>query len=136
MTLKEENAILLESLSKMIDVVLWMSGSNDFSPEGQAFEGWKKAQSDIDNAHKLVDSYKKKEDNYYEETANAEGAKDTDVMPEETSPDIIPGTDVMIREYREPQVDNSAIENHETAGMDNATSNTPNISAPSTEVKI
>jgi hypothetical protein len=136
MTLKEENAILLESLSKMVDLVVFMSGSNDFSHEGQAFEGWKKSQPDFEEALRLVIDYKKKEDNYYEETANSEGAKDTDVMPEETSPDIIPGTDVMIREYREPQVDNSAIENHETAGMDNATSNTPNISAPSTEVKI
>lgn len=126
MTLKEENAILLESLSKLIDVVYWMTGSNDFTPEGQAYEGWKKVQPEVEAAKKLVDSYVMKEDNYYEETANDEDAKDSD---------LIPGTDTMYRPYREPLIDNSAVENHETAGQDSDGQNTVNQNQyPSTEI--
>lgn len=135
MTLKEENAILLESLSNMIDIVFWMTGSNDFSEDGQAYEGWKKVQPDVTAAKKLVDSYVMKEDNYYEETANKEEAKDTDEMPAKVGTDVIPGTDTMYRPYREPQVDNSAVENHETAGQDSDGQTTiSKDSYPSTEV--
>lgn len=81
--------------------------------------------------------YVMQEDNYYEETANKVEAKDTDVMPEETSTDVIPGTDVMYRPYREPQVDNSAIENHETAGQDSDGQNIVNKNQyPSTEISV
>lgn len=132
MTLKEENAILLESLSNLVDIVFWMTGSNDFAPEGQAYEGWKKAQPKVYAAKELVDGYVKKEDNYYEETANDPDAKDTDEIP---STDIIPGTDMMYRPYREPLIDNSAIEDHETAGQDSDGQTTVGKdSYPSTEV--
>ena len=37
-----------EALEKAVDVILWMSGSADFAPGGQAHQGWLKAQSDIE----------------------------------------------------------------------------------------
>lgn len=130
MTLKEENAILLESLKKMIGVVYWFT---DSEYEGQSFESWQKVKPHVEEAQKLVDSYVKKEDNYYEETANDKGAKDTDEM----SVDIIPGTDMMYRPYREPLIDNSAIENHETAGQDSDGQNTGDqIQYQSTETSV
>ena len=42
------------SLEAMLDTVRWMSGSNDFGPEGQAWEGWQKVQPDIDKAQEIA----------------------------------------------------------------------------------
>ena len=33
-----------EALRDALDIVLWMSGSADFSPDGQAYDGWVKSQ--------------------------------------------------------------------------------------------
>jgi hypothetical protein len=35
---------LVLALGEMLDTVYWMSGSNDFSPDGVAAKGWEKAQ--------------------------------------------------------------------------------------------
>lgn len=37
-------------LAEMVDTVIWMSGSSDFSPEGQAHEGWAKARPKLSAA--------------------------------------------------------------------------------------
>lgn len=36
-----------EALEKAIDTIQWMSGSSDFSPGGQAHQGWLKARNDM-----------------------------------------------------------------------------------------
>jgi len=35
-------------LKKAHDIIYWMSGSSDFSPEGQSHQGWLKVQPDLE----------------------------------------------------------------------------------------
>jgi len=49
----EEPVVLLK---EMIDTVIWMSGSSDFSPEGQAWEGWVEAREKLSEAFEYVNS--------------------------------------------------------------------------------
>lgn len=37
------------ALSQAIDDLIWMSAASDFSPGGQAHEGWKKVRARIEN---------------------------------------------------------------------------------------
>jgi len=39
----QRDAVLARSI-KLEELIIWMSGSSDFSPGGQAHEGWLKAQ--------------------------------------------------------------------------------------------
>lgn len=34
-------------LREAADMIQWMSGSNDFAPGGQAYEGWRKSQDKL-----------------------------------------------------------------------------------------
>lgn len=43
-------------LDEMIETVIWMSGSADFGPEGQAHEGWIKAREKLNAAMAFVGS--------------------------------------------------------------------------------
>jgi hypothetical protein len=45
--LAEDHEELVEALGDAIGVIQWMSGSNDFSPEGVAHEGWGKARQTL-----------------------------------------------------------------------------------------
>ncbi len=47
---EQREAALVEALRDMTDLVIWMSGSPSFSPEGEAHEGWKKRRDGIDKA--------------------------------------------------------------------------------------
>ena len=51
----KENKRLREALEEMLETVYWMSGSSDFSPEGQAHEGWIKVQPKIKKANKTLE---------------------------------------------------------------------------------
>jgi hypothetical protein len=42
--LERANVVLNEAL----DIIVWMSGSDDFSPEGKAYSGWVAARARLD----------------------------------------------------------------------------------------
>lgn len=46
----QRDAVLARSI-KLEELVIWMSGSSDFSPGGQAHEGWLKAQHLLSTTH-------------------------------------------------------------------------------------
>jgi hypothetical protein len=50
----EEIRQLREGLHEALDIIVWMSGSSDFSPEGEAYEGWKKARDKLDDLFTLA----------------------------------------------------------------------------------
>jgi len=66
--LKHANALLArnkrlaEALQEMTDGVFWMSGSADFGPEGQAYQGWLKFRPKIDIALKALSENKEQAD--------------------------------------------------------------------------
>lgn len=45
-----ESPVLLEALKEMTDMVIWMSGSPDFGPDGQAHEGWLRNRDKVNKA--------------------------------------------------------------------------------------
>ena len=53
--LEAENTLLRKVLEEMIETVYWMSGSSDFSPEGQAHAGWVKVQPKVENARRVLE---------------------------------------------------------------------------------
>ena len=53
--LEAENKRLREALEEMLETVYWMSGSSDFSPEGQAHAGWVKVQPKIEKARQALE---------------------------------------------------------------------------------
>jgi len=46
----QRDSVLARSI-KLEELVIWMSGSSDFSPGGQAHEGWLKAQHLLSTTH-------------------------------------------------------------------------------------
>ena len=45
-----------EGLREALDIIVWMSGADDFAPNGQASEGWKKARDRLDRLFMLSGS--------------------------------------------------------------------------------
>jgi hypothetical protein len=48
--ISERDAVLARSI-KLEEMIIWMSGSSDFGPGGQAHEGWLKAQYLLSTTH-------------------------------------------------------------------------------------
>lgn len=48
---KEE---MIVDINKLASIIYWMSGSADFSPEGKAGKGWKKARTSL---NKIIKKY-------------------------------------------------------------------------------
>lgn len=46
--------MVAKSLDKAVEIIGWMSGSPSFSPEGEAYEGWKKVQGDLELIRKII----------------------------------------------------------------------------------
>ena len=53
--LKKENKRLWEALEDTLEVAYWMSGSTDFSPEGQAHKGWLLARPKLEKARQALE---------------------------------------------------------------------------------
>ena len=50
---------LISTLDETVECLIWCGGSNDFSPEGQAAEGWRNTVIPvIDKAMKLLEQVK------------------------------------------------------------------------------
>ena len=45
---QQETAAAIDLLKKAQEIIIWMSGSGDFSPEGTAYKGWLKVQKDLE----------------------------------------------------------------------------------------
>ena len=56
--LKEQNAELIEDAETLADAVIWCGGSDDFAPDGVAYEGYKKIMADVDQHHALMSRIK------------------------------------------------------------------------------
>lgn len=54
-------AELEEALREALDIIVWMSGADDFGPEGKAHEGWKKARDKLDRLFPLAAGSKEQE---------------------------------------------------------------------------
>lgn len=48
--LQAELVRLRTYIESLFETIYWMSGSSDFAPEGQAHQGWLKAQTEIEQA--------------------------------------------------------------------------------------
>lgn len=46
--------VLEEALDEALDIIVWMSGADDFGPGGQAIVGWEKARDRLDPLFALV----------------------------------------------------------------------------------
>ena len=53
--LSVENKRLREALENTLEVAYWMSGSTDFSPEGQAHKGWLLARPKLEKARQALE---------------------------------------------------------------------------------
>jgi len=50
---RERNQVLQELLDEMIASVIWMSGSKDFFPGGEAYVGWLKVRRKLEKALRI-----------------------------------------------------------------------------------
>ena len=46
--LEQQNRLLIENSERLAMAVIWMSASDDFSPDGKAFQGWQVIKKDLD----------------------------------------------------------------------------------------
>lgn len=44
---RADNRELVRTLREVLDVVIWMSGSSDFSPEGQGGQAWARSRDKV-----------------------------------------------------------------------------------------
>lgn len=54
--LLEQLGALQNGLHEALDIIVWMSGSDDFAPNGEAIEGWQKARDQLDQLFLLAGS--------------------------------------------------------------------------------